>query len=151
VSEATLTIGEAAKRAGVNSSALRYYERVGLIPPPERVSGQRRYEEAIVERLGAIGVAKEAGFSLEEIRTLLDSVDRGEPAHQQLRALAEQKLPEVDALIDRAQAMREWLSTATRCGCDSLEACRLFSEMGSAAAGEVDLEAQLVRRNGAGR
>jgi hypothetical protein len=48
------------------------------------------------------------------------------PAHRQLRALAERKLPEVDALIERAQAVREWLSTATDCGCESLDDCRLF-------------------------
>jgi MerR family transcriptional regulator, redox-sensitive transcriptional activator SoxR len=149
MSETTLTIGEAAELAGVNSSAIRYYERVGLIPPPERVSGQCRYEEAVVERLRAIGVAKEAGFSLDEIRTLLESVDRGEPAHEQLRALAERKLPEVDALIDRAQAMREWLSTATRCGCDSLEACRLFGDLGQKN-GNSSPDLQLVHRAGRG-
>lgn len=124
--EATLTIGDAAKRAGVRTSALRYYESVGLIPEPERVSGQRRYGEEVIQRLGVITVAKEAGFSLDEIRTLLDSADRGEPAHRGLRALAERKLPEVDALIARAQAVRKWLTTATSCSCDTLEDCRLF-------------------------
>jgi MerR family redox-sensitive transcriptional activator SoxR len=126
LNDTTLTIGEAAGRAGVRTSAVRYYERVGLIPLPERVSGQRRYEEGVVRRLNMIAVAKEAGFTLDEVRTLLDSADRGEPAHRELRALAERKLPEVDALIERAQAMREWLSTATGCGCESLDDCRLF-------------------------
>jgi MerR family transcriptional regulator, redox-sensitive transcriptional activator SoxR len=126
LSEATLTIGQAARKAGVNSSALRYYERVGLIPEPDRVSGQRRYDEDVVRRLEVIAVAKEAGFSLDEVRTLLESADRGDPAHRQLRALAERKLPEVDALIERAQAVREWLTVATDCGCDTLDDCRLF-------------------------
>jgi MerR family transcriptional regulator, redox-sensitive transcriptional activator SoxR len=126
LSEANLTIGEAARKAGVNSSALRYYERVGLIPKPERVSGQRRYGDEIVRRLEVIAVAKEAGFSLDEVRTLLDSADRGDPAHASLRVLAERKLPEIDALIERAQAVREWLNTATDCGCESLDDCRLF-------------------------
>jgi MerR family redox-sensitive transcriptional activator SoxR len=126
LSEATLTIGEAAERAGVRTSAIRYYETVGLIPEPERVSGQRRYGEEVLQRLGVIAVAKKAGFSLDDVRTLLDSADRGEPAHRELRALAERKLPEVDALIERAQAVREWLNTASGCGCDSLEDCRLF-------------------------
>lgn len=94
-----MTIGDAAKRAGVRTSAIRYYESVGLIPEPERLSGQRRYGEEVVRRLGVIAVAKEAGFSLDEVRTLLDSADRGEPAHRELQALAERKLPEVDALI----------------------------------------------------
>lgn len=127
MSEAQLTIGQAASQAGVRASAIRYYETVGLIPKPERVSGQRRYDEDVVRRLGVIAVAKEAGFSLDEIRTLLDSADRGEPAHRELRTLAERKLSEVDALIERAEAVREWLRAAKSCGCGSLEACRLFA------------------------
>jgi len=140
LSEATLTIGEAAKRAGIRTSAIRYYERVGLIPAPERVSGQRRYQHQVVQRLGVIAVAKQAGFSLDEVRTLLESVDRGEPSHLQVRALAQRKLPEIDAQIERAQVMRDWLSAAASCGCDSLEACRLFADLGRADAGSVELE-----------
>ena len=126
MTEATLSIGEVAKRAGVNVSAIRYYERNGLLPEPERESGQRRYTDATIRRLGTIDVAKRAGFSLAEVRTLLDSVDGGAPAHEQLRTLAERKLPDVEALIQRAQEMRGWLSLATACGCESLEACALF-------------------------
>jgi MerR family redox-sensitive transcriptional activator SoxR len=124
--EATLSIGEVAARAGVNVSAIRYYERNGLLPEPERESGQRRYTDATIRRLAAIDVAKRAGFSLAEVRTLLDSVDGGAPAHEQLRALAERKLPDVEALVRRAQEMRGWLSLATACGCETLEACALF-------------------------
>jgi MerR family transcriptional regulator, redox-sensitive transcriptional activator SoxR len=126
MTEATLSIGEVAARAGVNISAIRYYERNGLLPEPERESGQRRYTDATIRRLGTIDVAKRAGFSLAEVRTLLDSVDGGAPAHEQLRALAERKLPDVEALIRRAQEMRGWLSLATACGCETLEACALF-------------------------
>ncbi len=126
MTEATLSIGEVAARAGVNVSAIRYYERNGLLPEPERESGQRRYTDATIRRLGTIDVAKRAGFSLAEVRTLLDSVDGGAPAHEQLRALAERKLPDVEALIRRAQEMRGWLSLATACGCETLEACALF-------------------------
>ena len=128
MSEATLSIGEVAQRAGVNVSAIRYYERHGLLPEAERVSGQRRFGEEIVERLAVIDVAKQAGFSLDEVGLLLSSIDQGAPAHEQLQALATRKLPEVDALIQRAQAMRDWLTTACECGCDSLESCGLFIE-----------------------
>lgn len=130
--DAMLSIGEVAKQAGINVSAVRFYERRGLLPEPGRVSGQRRYGPEVVVRLGTIGVAKQAGFSLEEIRILLDSVDQGAPAHEQLQALAARKLPEVEALIERAQAMRGWLTVASACGCDSLEGCALFG-VGSAA------------------
>jgi MerR family transcriptional regulator, redox-sensitive transcriptional activator SoxR len=124
--EATLSIGEVAERAGLSVSAIRFYERAGLLPKADRVSGQRRFTEETVQRLGTIDVAKQAGFSLDEIGVLLASIDEGAPAHKQLQALAERKLPEVDALIERAQKMRDWLSTASDCGCESLEGCRLF-------------------------
>jgi MerR family redox-sensitive transcriptional activator SoxR len=109
-------------------SAIRYYERHGLIPEPERVGGQRRYTDETVQRLGVIAAAKQAGFSLDEVRVLLSSTDQGAPAHEQLQALAIRKLPEVEALIERAEAMRRWLTIATGCGCDSFDACALFSE-----------------------
>lgn len=124
--DATLSIGDVAERAGSSVSAIRYYEREGLLPEAERVSGQRRFTEETVQRLGIIDVAKQAGFSLEEVGVLLTSIDQGAPAHEQLQALAARKLPEVEALIARAQAMRDWLTTASDCGCDSLESCALF-------------------------
>src|SRR3954454_22293337 len=124
--EATLSIGEVAGRAGIAVSAIRYYERNGLLPEADRVSGQRRFTEETVRQLGIIDVAKQAGFSLDEVGVLLASIDAGAPAHEQLQALAERKLPEVDALIERAQAMRDWLTIASSCGCDSLESCALF-------------------------
>jgi len=126
MTEATLSIGEVAERVGASVSAIRFYEREGLLPEAERVGGQRRFTEETVRRLGIIDVAKQAGFSLEEVGVLLTSVDRGAPAHKQLQALAARKLPEVDALLARAQAMRDWLTTASECGCDSLEDCALF-------------------------
>jgi MerR family redox-sensitive transcriptional activator SoxR len=126
--EATLSIGEVASKAGVSVSAIRFYERRGLLPEPERVGGQRRYTDAVIQRLGIIDAAKQAGFSLAEVGVLLASTDLGAPAHQQLRALASRKLPEVDALIERAENMRDWLRFATKCGCDTLDVCALFDE-----------------------
>jgi MerR family redox-sensitive transcriptional activator SoxR len=126
--DATLTIGQVAKRAGLNVSAIRYYEAQGLLPEARRVSGQRRYSEDVFARLGVIDVAKRAGFSLDDVRVLLSSGDAGEPAHAGLRELAERKLPEVEELIDRAQAVRVWLKTATGCDCASLDVCALFGE-----------------------
>jgi MerR family redox-sensitive transcriptional activator SoxR len=133
MTEAALSIGEVAEKAKVSVSAIRFYERNGLLPEAERVSGQRRFIANTVQRLGVIGVAKQAGFSLDEVGVLLDSIDQGAPAHVQLQALAARKLPEVDALIERAQAMRDWLTAASVCGCGSLESCALFVE-GSAVA-----------------
>jgi MerR family redox-sensitive transcriptional activator SoxR len=124
--EANLTIGQVAERAGVATSAIRYYERVGVLPKPERVSGQRRYTDEAVQRLEVLAVAQEAGFSLDEVKALFESADRGEPAHRELRSLAERKLPEIEALITRAEGMKRWLELATTCGCSTIEACALF-------------------------
>jgi MerR family transcriptional regulator, redox-sensitive transcriptional activator SoxR len=127
LTNAALSIGEVASKAGVNVSAIRFYERRGLLPEPERVGGQRRYTADAIRRLGVISAAKQAGFSLEEIRVLLASADEGLPAHEQLRALATRKLPQVDALIERAEGMRAWLAAASECGCDSFDSCGLFA------------------------
>jgi MerR family redox-sensitive transcriptional activator SoxR len=126
--DARLTIGQVAREVGLNTSAIRYYERVGVLPEPERVSGQRRYTAETVRQLHVIDVAKRAGFSLDDARLLLAGTDGGDPAYAQLRELAQRKLPEVEALISRAQAMRNWLSTASGCNCETLDVCALFED-----------------------
>lgn len=126
--DANLTIGEVAKRAGLNVSAIRFYEAEGLLPEAPRIAGQRRYGDETLSRLGVIDVAKRAGFSLDDIRVLLHAADKGEPAHNQLQDLAARKLPEVEELIRRAEIVRAWLATATSCGCDTFDACALFSD-----------------------
>lgn len=122
-----LTIGQLAERCSINASAIRYYERTGVLPTPDRVSGQRRYGPGAIRRLEVLEVAKRAGFTLDEARVLLQTADAGTPAFEGIRELAARKLPDVEALITRAQAMRDWLQTATACGCQTLDACALFS------------------------
>ena len=123
----TLTIGQLAHHAGLATSAIRYYERTGVLPRAARVGGQRRYGPDAVRRLEVLDVAKRAGFSLDEAKLLLQRADAGTPAFEAVRALAERKLPEVEALIARAEAMRAWLLTATDCSCTTLDACALFA------------------------
>jgi MerR family transcriptional regulator, redox-sensitive transcriptional activator SoxR len=121
-----MRIGEIARQAGVRVSLIRYYEEIGLLPEPERVSGQRRYDDSVLRRLAVIDVAQRAGLSLDEIREL---VRHGtDPMSEQLRQLAERRLPEIDALIERAQRVRAWLQAATSCGCQSIDDCVLFDE-----------------------
>jgi MerR family transcriptional regulator, redox-sensitive transcriptional activator SoxR len=127
VSAQPLSIGQVAAEAGVRASSIRYYESVGVLPEPERVSGQRRYSPEILTRLRFIDVAQQAGFSLDEIRELLDGSERDQ-ASERLRALAQRKLPDVEALISRAEAMKDWLQAADACECPTLEMCALFSE-----------------------
>jgi len=124
--ETLLTIGQLAQRFGMNASAIRYYEAHGILPEPARESGQRRYGPDAVRRMEVLDVAKRAGFTLAEARLLLQSAEAGTPAFESLRKLAASKLPEVEALITRAQVMRNWLLTATDCSCVSLDACALF-------------------------
>lgn len=123
-----MRIGEVAAQAGVKTSLLRYYEAIGLLPQPERVSGQRRYDATVLRRLSVIDVAQRAGLSLDEIRELLNAGT--EPLSDHLREIAERKLPEIDALIDRAQRVRAWLATARGCGCQAIDECQLFDAEG---------------------
>lgn len=125
--EATLTIGQLAQRFGLKTSAIRYYERIGVLPEPARESGQRRYDADAVKRLDVLEVAKRAGFTLDDARLLLQRSDAGLPAFDSLRELAARRLPEVELIITRAEAMRDWLQTATHCTCATLDACALFA------------------------
>jgi MerR family redox-sensitive transcriptional activator SoxR len=146
VEEATLTIGQVAATVGVNASAVRYYERQGVMPAPERASGQRRYRPDAIARLRTIRAAQQVGLSLTEITQLLAGADTGESA-EVLRELAERRLPDVDALIERAQKMKGWLELAAQCRCTSLDVCDLFAADELSRAGKPALSALLARRN----
>lgn len=139
-----LTIGEVARRAGVATSSIRYYERVGLLPEPERSHGQRRYDTDVLGKLGFIGVAQSAGFKLREIKELIDGVDSADGMGEQMRSLSSQKLDEVEALLEHTKAMKGWLEVAKECGCASPTECALFDAPG-AESSNTDLALRLVR------
>jgi MerR family redox-sensitive transcriptional activator SoxR len=119
-----MRIGEVARRANVRVSLLRYYEDIGLLPAPARVSGQRRYDESVLRRLAVIDVAQRAGLALSEIRELIDHGN--DPLSGRLRELAERRLPDIEALIARAEKVRTWLQAAAECGCQAIDECALF-------------------------
>ncbi len=121
-----LPIGEIANRAGMSTSRVRYYERRGLIEPPERAAGKRRYDPRVLRRLAIIDAAQRVGFSLEEVKDLLGSRDR--PAHERLRRLALHKLPEIDELIVRATTVQQLLRFCGGCRCKSIDECKLLEE-----------------------
>jgi MerR family redox-sensitive transcriptional activator SoxR len=123
-----LTIGEVAARAGLKTSHIRYYEQVGVLPEPVRIGGQRRYDEDVLRRLRIVDVAQRAGLTLEEIRDLTGPGNRSATAGERIRALADRKLPEVEALIERAQAVKQWLELARHCDCESVDVCDLFAD-----------------------
>jgi MerR family redox-sensitive transcriptional activator SoxR len=115
-----MSIGEVARRAGVRTSTLRYYERLGLLEAPGRENGRRRYGEKVLERLALLRFAQESGFTLREMKTLLIS---DKPYSKRLREAAQAKLGEIDVLIERAQAMKQLLRTALRCNCVDAGEC----------------------------
>jgi MerR family transcriptional regulator, redox-sensitive transcriptional activator SoxR len=137
-----LTIGEVARRAGIATSSIRYYERIELLPRPERVSGQRRYRADVLGKLGFIGVAQSAGFKLAEIRELVDSVDSAAGMGEPMRTLSAKKLDEVEALLERTRAMQGWLQVASECGCATPAECALFD------APDVEVAGKDCRRRG---
>jgi MerR family transcriptional regulator, redox-sensitive transcriptional activator SoxR len=120
-----MTIGEVARRAGIRPSALRYYESAGVLPEPERENGRRRYGPEVLELLAVVRVAQQAGFTISEIRTLLHGFTAETPPSERWRALASEKLPEVEALIRRAFGMKRLLEWGLRCDCLRLEDCAL--------------------------
>ena len=92
----SMTRSEVAERTGVNSETLRYYEERGLIPdPPRSASGYRLYDESYVRRLRFIGRAKQLGFTLEEIKSLLELRAGPDATCQDVKARAEEKVSEV--------------------------------------------------------
>lgn len=130
-----MTIGGVARRAGVRPSALRYYERVGVLPPPERENGRRLYDgevlREVLNRLAVVGVAQQAGFTIAEIRTLLDGFSEDTPPSERWRVLADEKLPEVEALIRRARGMKRLLERGLECECLRIEDCELLPPAGT--------------------
>ncbi len=124
--ESRLAIGDVALAAGVKPSAIRFYERKGLLPAPQRSGGQRRYGANILQLLRVIEVSKDAGFTLKEIEHLLHGFERRTPPSKRWRALTEEKLRELDTLIARVEAMRALLKRGLECGCLTLEDCSLI-------------------------
>jgi len=123
MTEETLTISAIARRAGIRPSAIRYYESIGLLPAPRRVSGQRRYAPDALQRLAVIQMAKEAGFTIADMRRLFLGFEASVPASTRWQTLAHQKLAEVEAQIRRAEDMKRVLERRLQCRCLTLEDC----------------------------
>ena len=119
---ARLTIGEVARRAGVATSTVRYYERRGLLAADARRSGQRRYRASSLRTLVFIGMLQDAGLSLDDIAAVLDAEDIGE-----WKGVAEQRLAVLDAEIERLQHAAMYLRGALGCRFDHpLTECRVM-------------------------
>jgi DNA-binding transcriptional MerR regulator len=119
-----LTIGELARRVGVAASALRYYEEIGLLPAPVRISGQRRYPDSAVRLVGTILLYSDAGFTLAEQKALMASRS-GAPGDW--RRLVERKVAELDEQIATAQAARKAITHGLRCPHEDITQCPNFN------------------------
>lgn len=118
-----MTIGEVARLAGLQTSAIRYYEDVGLLPKPRRVNGHRRYDADVLKRLGLIQLGREAGFHIGELQVLFNGFTPDTPASARWQTLATAKIAEMDALIERTQLTKTWLTEALRCECVEVGDC----------------------------
>jgi MerR family redox-sensitive transcriptional activator SoxR len=118
-----LTIGAVAAKAGVHPSAIRYYERAGLLEHGPRTNGRRIYDETIFESLALIDLAQDAGFTVAEIKVLMSGFEQGTPASQRWRTLAARKRDELALRIARAEQMRGVLERLGRCECRTLSEC----------------------------
>ncbi|HET7743300.1 MAG TPA: MerR family transcriptional regulator, partial [Gaiellaceae bacterium] len=119
-----MRVGEVAERAGVNAETLRYYERRGLLPAPERTpSGHRRYDEETVRLLGVIKEAQAVGFTLAEIAEYLGASRRPGVGSEALRVRMATKIDQIDGRIAALRVMREELARVVGCACASLDHC----------------------------
>src|SRR5205807_8730414 len=104
--EQTFSIGDVAARSGMAPSAIRYYERTGLLPAARRMAGKRAYDESVFRYLALLQLARDAGFSLGETKQLLHGFASPTPARDQWRPLAQSKLAELDEQVERIRQMQ---------------------------------------------
>jgi MerR family copper efflux transcriptional regulator len=128
-----MNIGEVAKRAGLNSRTIRFYESIGLISQPDRASsGYRDYAEKDVHQLRFVASARALGFSVEEIRQLLALYDDRERSSSDVKRLVLHHVEEIDRKMQELAAMRRTLlHLAERCHGDQRPECPILDELSS--------------------
>jgi MerR family redox-sensitive transcriptional activator SoxR len=121
-----ISIGDVARRTGLAPSAIRFYEKAGLLPPPSRSSKQRRFDADAFGRIRIIQLAREAGFTIDETRIFLSGFPTDTRPAERWRALAVRKIDELDAQIARCGQMKTLLESSFRCGCVTLTDCERY-------------------------
>ena len=124
----SLSIGELSRRTAAPASAIRYYERVGVLPKPPRISGRRLYDDDAVARVNVLRFAQQAGFSLKDIRALFGTLGSNTNMGARWRTLAVRKLQELDLMAQRIVDMRRAIEIGMKCGCIRIEDCNLTAE-----------------------
>ena len=118
-----MKIGELGGRTGLNASAIRYYERMGLLAPPYRTGGQRRYPSDAIHRVLLIRFAGDMGFTLAEIKIFLSGLRDNSAVGPRWRKLAARKLKEAEWTIERSRRLKSLFQHLLRCHCASLQDC----------------------------
>jgi MerR family redox-sensitive transcriptional activator SoxR len=119
-----LTVGEVAHRSGLAASALRYYERVGLVTAARTGGGQRRYERSVLRRLAFVRAARNVGLSLDEVAAALATLPDGRtPTRADWSRLSRGWRRRLDEQIEALTALRDGLDSCIGCGCLSLRRC----------------------------
>ena len=118
-----MKIGEVARKAGIRTSAIRFYEKAGVLPPAARQNGQRHFAPDAELQLAVIEFARKAGFTIAEIKLLFHGFRKSAPASARWRQLARKKYREMDLLITRLKSMQKLLKKSMRCHCTKLDDC----------------------------
>lgn len=127
-----MNIGEVARRADIEASAIRYYERFGILPQPERVSGRRRYDDSVLDLLALVRFARSTGFTMREVRQLFGTGVSGGRISARWRTLASAKLAELEHQEQQARAARSLLERMLACRCvETVECGRAIRRAGA--------------------
>jgi|SRR5271168_1538074 len=118
-----MSISDVARQVGLRPSAVRYYEQLGVLSPPARAGGKRRYDAAALRRLAVVQRARQAGFSLGEIRQLFFGFRPAARPSERWKTLSQRKLAELATLLDSIRTMQRLLHRLKSCRCDALEEC----------------------------
>jgi len=123
---AQVTIGQLSSRSGVATSALRYYEGLGLIESVRTTGNQRRYTQATLRRVAFVRSAQRVGLTLDEVGEALATLPSGRtPTRADWTRLSRSWRPRIEAQIERLERLREKLDSCIGCGCLSLRTCAL--------------------------
>jgi DNA-binding transcriptional MerR regulator len=125
-----MTIGELSAKSGVPASTLRYWERMKILPKPMRISGQRRYQPEAFNLVAVLLLAKACGFSLGEMRRLVNEIRPGTPAPERWQTAIREHQKVLELQIAQLNAMRKLLRRVQRCQCvDLIECGRMASAL----------------------
>ncbi len=118
-----LAISDVARVFGLRTSAIRYYEQIGILPPAMRKNGRRRYDKSVLFRLEVVQRARESGFTLEEIRELFFGFQPATPPPKRWHKLSERKIAELRIRMKQLKLMETLLKQIQGCRCNALEEC----------------------------